>query len=110
MSQMGNRVWGIWAIRLTGGMGYRGMGHMGNRGTGYGVQGVWTTWTMGNGIQGYWTHGQWGPWGDLLPKYQKDVKLSKRCQVVKKMSSCQKNVMSKNQTPRLCRRFTKKLN
>ena len=32
------------------------------------------------------------PMGDLLPKYQKDVKLSKRCQVVKKMSSCQKNV------------------
>ena len=27
-----------------------------------------------------------GPMGDLLPKYQKDVKLSK------KMSSCQKNV------------------
>ena len=45
-----------------------------------------------------------GPMGDLLPKYQKDVKLSKKCQVVKK---CQ---MSKNETPRLWRRFTKKLN
>ena len=38
-----------------------------------------------------------GPMGDLLPKYQKDVKLSKKCQ------------MSKNETPRLWRRFTKKL-
>ena len=26
-------VWGICAMRPTGGMGYRGMGHMGNRGT-----------------------------------------------------------------------------
>ena len=39
-------------------MGYRGMG----------------TWAMG--ADGY-----------LLPKYQKDVKLSKKCQVVKKMSN-----------------------
>ena len=39
-----------------------------------------------------------------VSKYQKDVKLSKRCQVVKR---CQ---MSKNETPRLWRRFTKKLN
>ena len=31
-----------------------------------------------------------GPMGDLLPKYQKDVKLSKRCQVVKKMSNVKK--------------------
>ena len=72
-----------------------GMGHMGNRGTG-----VWGTRGMGhmrNGIHGQWGTGVWdtwaiGPMGDLLPKYQKDVKLSKRCQVVKKMSSCQKNV------------------
>ena len=90
--QWGTGVWGIWVMRPTGGMGYRGMGYMGNRGTGYGVQGVWTTWTMGNGIQGYGTHGERGPMGNLLPKYQKDVKLSKRCQVVKKMSSCEKNV------------------
>ena len=42
---------------------------------------------------------------------QKDVKLSKRCQVVKKMSSCQKRCqMSKSQTHRLWRRFTKKIN
>ena len=58
-------------------MGYKGMGH------------------MGNGVQGYEPHGERGPMGDLLPKYQKDVKLSKRCQ------------MSKNETPRLWRRFTK---
>ena len=52
---------------------------------------------MGNGVQGYKPHGKRGPMGDLLPKYQKDVKLSKRCQ------------MSKNETPRLWRRFTKNL-
>ena len=102
MGHMGNGVlgvWGIWAMRPTGGMGYRGMGQMGNRG--YGVQGVWAMWTMGymgNRVQGYGTHGERGPMGNLLPKYQKDVKLSKRCQ------------MSKNETPRLWRRFTKKLN
>ena len=68
---------------------------------GYGVQGVWAMWAMGymgNRVQGYEPHGERGPIGDLLPKYQKDVKLSKRCQ------------MSKNETPRLWRRFTKKLN
>ena len=101
MGHMGNGVlgvWGIWAIRPPGGMGYRGMGHMGNRG--YGVQGVWGIRGMGhvgNAIHGQWGSGIWatwamGPMGDLLPKYQKDVKLSKRCQVVKKMSSCQKDV------------------
>ena len=42
---------------------------------------------------------------------QKDVKLSKRCQIVKKMSNCQKDVkLSKSQTHRLWRRFTKKIN
>ena len=103
----------------TGGMGYRGMsnrvqgygaywqwgtggmGHMGN-----GIQGVWHmgneahwgVWdTGGMGYKGYGPCGQWdtgvwamGPMGDLLPKYQKDVKLSKRCQVVKKMSNVKK--------------------
>ena len=57
---------------------------------GYGVQGVWAMWAMGymgNRVQGYGPHGQMGPMGDLLPKYQKDVKLSKKCQVVKKMSN-----------------------
>ena len=48
-------------------MGYRG----------YGIQGVWATWVMGdmgNGAHGQWgtwamghmgngAHGQWGPWG-----------------------------------------------
>ena len=81
MGHMGNGVlgvWGIWAMRPTGGMGYRGMGHMGNRGTG------------GMGYKGYGPHRQWGtgvwamgPMGNLLPKYQKDVKLSKRCHVKK---------------------------
>ena len=87
MGHMGNGVlgvWGIWAMRPTGGIGYRGMGHMGNRiwGTrGMGSQwgtGVWDTWAMGS-------------MGDLLPEYQKDVKLSKRCHVVKKMSNVKKS-------------------
>ena len=36
-------VWGTWAMRPTGGMGHRGMGHMGNRvqGKGYRVHGQW---------------------------------------------------------------------
>ena len=38
-------------MRPTGGIGYRGMGHMGNRGT-WGTRGMGH---MGNGI-----HGQWG--------------------------------------------------
>ena len=45
---------------------------------------------MGNGVQGYEPHGERGPMGDLLARYQKDVKLSKRCQVVKKMSNVKK--------------------
>ena len=63
---------------------------MGRMGNGY----------MDNGVQGYGQLATWamGPMGDLYPKCQKDVKLSKRCQ------------MSKNQTPKLWRRFTKKLN
>ena len=48
---------------------------------------MWLMGYMGNGVQGYGSHGRWGPMGDLLPKYQKDVKLSKKCQVVKKMSN-----------------------
>ena len=92
--QWGTGVWGIWAMRPTGGIGYRGMGHMGNRGTwAIGAHGVWGTrgmGHMGNGVQGYEPHGERGPMGDLLPKYQKDVKLSKRCQVVKKMSNVKK--------------------
>ena len=72
---MGNEV-------HRGGMGYRGMGHMGNGG-----QRLWGT--RGMCHMGIWAM---GPMGNLHPKCQKDVKLSKRCQVVKKMSSCQKDV------------------
>ena len=84
--QWGTGVWGIWAMRPTGGMGYRGMGHMGNRGTGgmgykgYGPCGQWDTWVMGYRGMGNGAHRIFAP------------KISKRCQVVKKMSSCQKNV------------------
>ena len=48
---------------------------------------------------------------------KKDVKLSQRCQAVRKMSKCQKDVklskrcqMSKSQTHRLWSSFTKKIN
>ena len=100
MGHMGNGSHGQWD---TGGM-----GHMGNEAHwGVWAQGVWGTRGMGhvgNGIQGYGPHGQWGPWVicsqniKKMSSFQKDVKLSKRCQ------------MSKNETPRLWRRFTKKLN
>ena len=67
MGHMGNEAhWGVWG---TGGMGYKG----------YGPCGQWDT--------GVWAM---GPMSNLLPKYQKDVKLSKRCQVVKKMSNVKK--------------------
>ena len=68
---------------------YRGMGHMGNRGTGgmeykgYGPRGQWDIWVIGYrgmGHMGNGANGQFAP------------KISKRCQVVKKMSSCQKDV------------------
>ena len=74
MGHMGNGVWGwgIWAMIPTGGMG------TGVWGTGYGVQGVWA---YGQRDTGVWAM---GPMSDLHPKYQKDVKLSKRCQVVKR--------------------------
>ena len=76
-------VWGIWAMRPTGGYGYRGMGTGGMGYKGYGPCGQWDT--------GLWATWAMGPMGDLLPKYQKDVKLSKRCQVVKKMSNVKKS-------------------
>ena len=69
-------------------MGNRGTGGMGYKG--YGPHRQWVTW--GTGV---WAM---GPMGNLHPKCQKDVKLPKKCQ------------MSKNQTPRLWRRFTKKIN
>ena len=64
---------------------------------------------MSNGVHGQWGTGVWatwamGPMGNFHLKCQKDVMLSKRCQVVKR---CQ---MSKNETPRLWRRLTKKWN
>ena len=64
----------------TGGMGYKGMGHMGNR----------VTWAMGymdNGVQGYGAIGHMGngAHGQFTPK------MSKRCQVVKKMSNVKKS-------------------
>ena len=46
--QWGTGVWDIWAMRPTGGIGYRGMGHMDNRGT------------WGMGYKGYGPCGQWG--------------------------------------------------
>ena len=51
----GAEVWGIWAMRPRGGMGYKGMGHRG-----YGVHGVWATWSIGHMANG--AHGQWGSW------------------------------------------------
>ena len=105
--QWGTGVCGIWAMRPTGGMGYKGMGHVGNMGTGgmgykgYGPFGQWDTWVMGYrgmGHMGKGAHGQFAPKISKVSSCQKDVKLSKKCQ------------MSKNQTPRLWRRFTKKLN
>ena len=69
MRPTGGMGTGVWD---TGGMGYKGYGPCGQWDTG-----VWATWAM-------------GPMGDLLPKYQKDVKLSKRCQVVEKMSNVKK--------------------
>ena len=104
---MSNRVQGYGAYQQwgTGGMGHMGngshgqwdtggMGHMGNEAhwgvwvqgygyRGYGVQGVWAMWAMGYRVMGHMgngAHGRFAP------------KISKRCQVVKKMSSCQKDV------------------
>ena len=55
-------------------------------------------WVMGYRAMGNGAHGQFAP--KISKRCQvvkkmsspKDVKLSKRCQVVKKMSSCQKDV------------------
>ena len=58
----GYRPWGLSAMGVPGGMGYRGMGHMGNRGTGgVWVQGVWATSAMGHmGNGGTWAMGYMG--------------------------------------------------
>ena len=103
---MSNRVQGYGAYWLWG---TRGMGHMAKGSHGQwdtggmehmGNEAHWGVWVQGYGAQGVWPCRQWdtgvwatwamGPMGDLLPKYQKDVKLSKRSQVVKKMSNVKK--------------------
>ena len=45
----------------TGGMGYRGMGHMDNRGTG-GMGHMGNRGTGGMGYKGFGPHRQWGTW------------------------------------------------
>ena len=94
MGPIGNGAQGVWGTRGVGHMGNGshgqwdtgGMGHMGNRGTGgmgykgYGPHWQWDTWAMGYRGMGNGAHGQFAP------------KISKRCQVVKNMSSCQKDV------------------
>ena len=93
---MSNRVQGYGAYRQrgTGGMGYKGCGS----------HGQWVTWAMG--YRWYGAHGQWGTGGIGYKGYgpqamgymgngahgQFAPKISKRCQVVKKMSCCQKDV------------------
>ena len=91
---MGYKGYGPHGQWVTWAMGYSGMGHMGNEAhwgvwvegyghRGYGVQGVWAMWAMGYRVMGHMgngAHGRFAP------------KISKRCQVVKKMSSCQKDV------------------
>ena len=69
-----------------GAMGAQGVwGHMGNRGTGamgykgYGPHWQWVTWAMGYKGMGNGAHGQFAP------------KMSKRCQVVKKMPNVKKS-------------------
>ena len=99
MGPIGNGAQGVWGTRGMGHMGNGshgqwdtgGMGHMGNEAhwgyrvqgyghRGYGVQGVWAMWAMGYRGMGNGAHGRFAP------------KISKRCQVAKKMSSCQKDV------------------
>ena len=91
---MGNEAhWGMGHMgnRAAGGMGYKGYGSHVQWGTG-----VWARWAIGHMDNG--AHRQFAP------------KMSKRCQVVKKIyvklsNRCQ---MSKIQTPGLWRRFIKK--
>ena len=89
-----------------GAIGYRGYGAIGYRGMGYRTYGPHGQWVQEYGA--YWV--MCTPWPHLGP-------IQVMCQNVKKMSSCQKDVklskryqMSKIQTPRLWRRFTKELN
>ena len=100
MGPIGNGAQGVWGTMHMGHMGNGshgqwdtgGMGHMGNqahwRGMGTGVwgtggmgyKGYGAMWAMGYRGMGNGAHGRFAP------------KISKRCQVVKKMSSCQKDV------------------
>ena len=66
---------------------------MGHGGNGQGVRGTRGMGHISNGSHGQWGTGVWamGLMGNLHPKCQKDVKLSKRCQVVKKMSNVKKS-------------------
>ena len=82
---MGHGAYGQWGHRGYGvqeyeqwGTGVWGLSAMGHRG--YGVQGVWAMGHRGMGHMGNGAHGRFAP------------KISKRCQVVKKISSCQKDV------------------
>ena len=78
----------------------------------YEAHGQWGT--VGNGVEGYRPHGQWGTAGNQVQGLGAHGQWGTgqvMCQNVKKMSSCQKDVKcQKNQTPRLWRRFTKKIN
>ena len=70
--------------------------------------------------EGYlpWQEGRYLSYpGEYLPWLGSNVKLSTKCQLIKKMSSCQEDVklskncqMSKSQTSGLWRRFTQKIN
>ena len=54
---------GLGTMRPTGGMGYRGMGHLGNRS--HGQWGKWAMGHMGNGAYGPWGTWAMGHMGDL---------------------------------------------
>ena len=71
--QWGTGVWGIWAMRPTGGIGVWSTWAIGA----HGVQGVWAMWAMG--YRGMSHMGKGGPWEICS-------------QNIKKMSSCQKDV------------------
>ena len=87
MGPIGYGVQGVWAHMGNGShlqWDTGGMGHMGNEAhwgvwvQGYAVQGVWAMWAMGYRGMGNGAHGRFAP------------KISKRCQVVKKMSNVKK--------------------
>ena len=69
----------------TGGMGYRGMGHMGKR-----AQGVWGRRAMGHIGNG--SHGEWGTWAMGYGQMGNGAHGRFAPKISKKMSSCQKDV------------------